>query len=118
MALRIERVRILPPTFLAIQTPIRGRATHRVTLPPRGAPRSAHTTGSWTGESYQQHLMLTFPNAAALKDPGKVFNAELGRKVCRAIDIRENDRHDGAAVRALIREVVACNRYHPPKLRR
>ena len=84
----------------------------------RGVPVWSHDGIVCTGESYKQHLKLTFPKGAALKDPGKAFNAELGAKVWRAIDIHENDRLDGVAFRALFREAVAYNRDHPPKRRR
>ena len=68
-----------------------------------------------TGESYKQIVKLTFAKGASLKDPKKLFNSSLDGNVRRAIDIRENNRLNGPAFRALFREAVAYNRDHPPK---
>jgi hypothetical protein len=71
-----------------------------------------------TGESYKQVVKLTFAKGASLKDPKKLFNSSLDGNVRRAIDIREHDRLNAAAFRALFREAVAYNQDHPPKRRR
>jgi len=63
-----------------------------------------------TGESYQNHVKLTFMNGASLKDPGKLFNAGLDSRVRRAIDLHEGDKIPAAPFKALIREAVALNR--------
>jgi hypothetical protein len=68
-----------------------------------------------TGETYKQVVKLTFAKGASLKDPKKLFNASLDGNVRRAIDLREHDRLDPAAFRALFLEAVAFNRKHPPK---
>jgi len=71
-----------------------------------------------TGESYKQVVKLTFAKGASLKDPTGLFNASLDGNVRRAIDIREGERLDEAAFRALIREAIAVNRVGKQKARR
>ena len=74
-----------------------------------GTPVWSHDGIVCTGESYQQVVKLTFAKGASLKDPKKLFNASLDGKVRRAIDLREGDRLDKAAFRALFRQAVAFN---------
>ena len=62
-----------------------------------------------TGEAYKSAVKLTFPKGAALEDPSGLFNASLEGGVRRAIDIRQGDRMDEAAVIALIRAAAALN---------
>lgn len=59
-----------------------------------------------TGETYKEHLRLTFSKAAALKkhDPKGLFNAHS------AIIVRKDDTIDAAAFKKLIRAAVAINR--------
>lgn len=52
---------------------------------------------------------MTFAKGASLKDPAKLFNASLEGKVRRAIDLREIDTLDEAALKDLIRAAVAAN---------
>jgi hypothetical protein len=62
-----------------------------------------------TGEAYKAVVKLTFPHGAALNDPKKLFNSSLEGKVRRAIDIRENDKIDEAAFKALLRAAAGFN---------
>jgi len=62
-----------------------------------------------TGESYKSVVKLTFPKGVSLEDPRSLFNAGLGGKVRRAIDIRQGERIDERAFRNLIRAAVALN---------
>ena len=62
-----------------------------------------------TGETYKQVVKLTFAKGALLKDPKRLFNSSLEGKVRRAIDIREGDTVNAAALTALIRAAVALN---------
>ena len=62
-----------------------------------------------TGETYKNVVKLTFPRGAALKDPAGLFNSSLEGKVRRAIDIREGDKVNAAALKTLIRAAVALN---------
>ena len=62
-----------------------------------------------TGESYKSVVKLTFPRGASLKDPAKLFNSSLEGNTRRAIDIRESEKIDENAFKALIRVAVAAN---------
>jgi hypothetical protein len=42
-----------------------------------------------TGESYKNHVKLTFAKGASLKDSARLFNSSLEGNVRRAIDIHE-----------------------------
>jgi hypothetical protein len=66
--------------------------------------------GICTGEVYQSVVKLTFFKGAALADPAGLFNSSLEGKVRRAIDYRESDEIDAAALTDLIRAAVALNR--------
>ena len=54
-------------------------------------------------------VKLTFFKGASLSDPSGLFNSSLEGKVRRAIDIKEDDAIDEAALKSLIREAVALN---------
>lgn len=75
-----------------------------------GTPVWSHDGGICTGEAYKNAVKLTFFRGAALTDPSGLFNASLGGKVRRAIDIKEDDTIDEAALKDLVREAVALNR--------
>jgi hypothetical protein len=62
-----------------------------------------------TGETYKNVVKLTFAKGAALKDPAGLFNSSLDGNVRRAIDIREGEKVDEAALKNLIRAAVALN---------
>ena len=62
-----------------------------------------------TGETYKNAVKMTFPKGASLKDPSGVFNSSLEGKVRRAIDIREGETVNEAALKDLIRAAVALN---------
>jgi hypothetical protein len=62
-----------------------------------------------TGETYRSVVKLTFAKGAALQDPKKLFNSSLDGNVRRALDIREGERIDEAALKALVREAIAAN---------
>ena len=62
-----------------------------------------------TGESYKSVVKLTFAKGASLKDPKRLFNSSLDGNVRRAIDIREGEKIDEAALKALVREAAALN---------
>ena len=73
-----------------------------------------------TGETYKNHVKMTFARGAALKDPSGLFNSSLDGNVRRAIDIHEGDKIDAAALKDLIRAAVALNHMgrSKPKSRR
>jgi len=64
-----------------------------------------------TGESYKNHVKLTFAKGASLKDPGRLFNSSLDGNVRRAIDIHEGAAVDASAFKALVRQAVALNSF-------
>ena len=68
-----------------------------------------------TGESYKQVVKLTFARGASLKDPARLFNSSLDGNVRRAIDIREGEKVDASAFKALVRQAAALNRARCPK---
>ena len=74
-----------------------------------GTPVWSHDGLVCTGETYKNVVKLTFAKGASLKDPSRLFNSSLDGKVRRAIDIREGDKVDEAALKDLIRSAVALN---------
>jgi hypothetical protein len=62
-----------------------------------------------TGESYKSVVKLTFAKGAALKDPKGLFNSSLDGNVRRAIDIRQGEKIDATAFKALVREAAGMN---------
>ena len=75
----------------------------------RGTPVFSHGGIVCTGETYKQVVKLTFAKGAALQDPSGLFNSSLDGNVRRAIDIREGEKVDQAALKDLIRAAVALN---------
>src|SRR4051812_48377934 len=74
-----------------------------------GTPIWSHDGIICTGESYKSVVKLTFAKGASLKDPAHLFNSSLDGAVRRAIDIREGEKIDASAFKALVREAVALN---------
>ena len=54
-------------------------------------------------------MKLTFAYGASLEDPSGLFNSSLEGNMRRAIDIREGEKIDAAALKKLIRAAVALN---------
>src|SRR5919205_708675 len=79
-----------------------------------GVPVWSHRGGICTGEAYKQVVKLTFFKGASLADPKKLFNSSLEGNTRRAIDIREGEKLDATAFKALIRAAVAANSEAPP----
>ncbi|HCS43572.1 MAG TPA: hypothetical protein DIW52_12195 [Pseudomonas sp.] len=75
----------------------------------RGVPVWSHAGIICTGETYKQVVKLTFAKGASLEDPAGLFNASLEGNTRRAIDIRQGDSLNEAALKALIRVAVALN---------
>ena len=83
-----------------------------------GTPVWSHEGIICTGESYKQVVKLTFFRGAALNDPKQLFNSSLDGNARRAIDIREGEKLNEAAFKALIKAAIAANseaRTKPPK---
>ncbi len=76
---------------------------------PAGVPTWSRGGILFTGETYRDKVKMTFAQGASLADPSGLFNASLDAGTRRAIDLREGDRIDEEALKALIREAVARN---------
>jgi hypothetical protein len=74
-----------------------------------GVPVWEHDGIICTGETYKSVVKMTFAKGASLKDPAGLFNSSLDGNVRRAIDIREGEKIDKKALKALIREAVKLN---------
>lgn len=74
-----------------------------------GTPVWEHDGGICTGETYKQVVKLTFHRGASLPDPRKLFNSSLDGNTRRAIDIREGEKINEAAFKALIRAAARAN---------
>lgn len=75
----------------------------------RGVPVWYHDGMICTGETYKDHVKMTFAKGAALKDPSKLFNSSLDGNVRRAIDWHEGEKINERALKALIRDAIALN---------
>ena len=81
----------------------------------RGVPTWEHAGILCTGETYKEYVKLTFAKGASLPDPAGIFNASLEGNARRAIDIREGEKLDEKALKALIKAAVALNESKPAK---
>jgi hypothetical protein len=75
----------------------------------RGVPVWSRGGIVCTGETYKAVVKMTFAKGAALEDPAGLFNSSLEGNVRRAIDVREGEKVNEAALTALIRAAVALN---------
>ena len=75
-----------------------------------GTPVWSHDGIVCTGEAYARVVKLTFARGAGLPDPAHLFNASLDGSTRRAIDLREGERIDARAFRALVKAAVTRNR--------
>jgi hypothetical protein len=62
-----------------------------------------------TGETYKNHVKVTFARGASLDDPSGLFNSSLEGNTRRAIDFHEGEKIDEKALKTLIRAAVAVN---------
>ena len=76
----------------------------------RGVPVWSHDGMICTGETYKSVVKMTFAKGAALPDPAGLFNSSLDGNTRRAIDFREGEPIDEAALKALVRAAVALNK--------
>ena len=74
-----------------------------------GTPVWSHDGIICTGESYNKVVKLTFAKGASLEDPDRLFNASLDGGTRRAIDLREGEKLDEKAFKALVRAAAALN---------
>ena len=76
----------------------------------RGVPAWYHDGLICTGETYKDHVKLTFAKGAALEDPSGLFNSGLDGNTRRAIDFHEGETIDEEALKTLVRAAVALNK--------
>jgi hypothetical protein len=76
---------------------------------PTGVPVWSNDGIICTGETYKDHVKVTFAKGAALKDPSRLFNSSLEGRTRRAIDIRKDDNIDEEAFKTLVRAAVLLN---------
>jgi hypothetical protein len=76
----------------------------------RGVPVWSHDGLICTGETYKNVVKMTFAKGAALKDPSGLFNSSLDGNTRRAIDFREGEKINEAALKTLVRAAVTLNK--------
>jgi len=76
---------------------------------PAGVPVWSRGGIICTGETYKAAVKPTFAKGASLEDPAGLFTSSLEGKVRRAVDLREGQVVDEAALTALVRDAVALN---------
>ena len=76
---------------------------------PHGVPVWESNGIVCTGEVYRDKVKLTFAHGATLADPTGLFNASLDGGTRRAIDLKQGEAVDPAALAALVRAAVALN---------
>jgi hypothetical protein len=74
-----------------------------------GVPVWSHDGILCTGETYKTVVKTTFARGASLDDPSRLFNSSLEGNTRRAIDFREGEAIDEAALKALVRAAVVLN---------
>lgn len=77
-----------------------------------GTPVWSHDGMYVLANPHKDKVKITFFHGAKLSDPKKLFNAGLSGNKWRAIDLREGDKFDKTAFKALLREAVAYNSSH------
>ena len=76
---------------------------------PEGVPVWSHAGIVCVADILKLAVRLTFPKGVQLTDPQQLFNKRLDSRTVRAIDFRESDAIDEAALRALILEAGELN---------
>ena len=74
-----------------------------------GTPVWSHHGNVCTGETYTKVVKLTFARGASVADPSGLFNSSLEGNTRRATDIREGEKVDARAFKALVKAAVAVN---------
>jgi hypothetical protein len=74
----------------------------------RGTPVWSHNGMICTGETYKDHVKITFARGASLKDPDGLFTQD--GTVRRAIDFYEGDKLNEKSLKALIQAAVTLNK--------
>jgi hypothetical protein len=74
-----------------------------------GSPVWSHDGMIAVANAHKDKVKVTFSHGASLPDPDKLFNAGLGGKVWRAIDLFEGDKINARALKNLVRAAVDYN---------
>jgi hypothetical protein len=74
----------------------------------RGVPVWSHNGMICTGETYKDHVKITFAKGASLKDPDGLFTQD--GTVRRAIDFCEGDKLNDKSLKALVQAAVTLNK--------
>ncbi len=77
-----------------------------------GSPFWSHEGILGHGNIFKAKVKLTLHHGAHLPDPKRLFNASLGAKQSRAVDIFEGDEIDVIALKTLLREAMHYNSTH------
>nr|QLH55411.1 DUF1801 protein [Archangium gephyra] len=78
-----------------------------------GTPVWSHNGMYVLANPHKDKVKITFFHGSQLPDPKKLFNGGLEGGKWRAIDLREGDKLDTTAFKALLRAAVAYNTMHP-----
>ncbi len=79
-----------------------------------GTPVFSHNGMICAIGSFKDHVKINFFQGAALKNPGKLFNAGLDAKKTRAIDLHKGDKLNTKVLKSLILEAVNYNNESKP----
>src|SRR5690606_2950618 len=71
---------------------------------PEGLPVWSHDGILCIAETWKDNVKLVFFKGALMRDEHKLFNARLQSSTDRAVELREGDTVDEAALRALVQE--------------
>ena len=72
-----------------------------------GTPVWSHNRIICTGESYKDHIKLTFAKGASLEDPAGIFTQKGTLR--RAIDLHKGEKINDSAFKKMIRDAVELN---------
>lgn len=76
---------------------------------PEGVPVWSHDGILCVCDTLKNAVRLTFPKGARITDPKGLFNTRLESKAVRAVDFREGDTVDEAALTSLVLEAIRLN---------
>lgn len=97
--------RIITETHPAIAEEVKWKTPSR----PEGLPVWSHKGIVCIAETFTNDIKLVFFKGAYLNDTKKLFTARLKSRTDRAIELREGDVVDEAAIAGLVHEAVAFN---------
>lgn len=100
---RIARLSQVRKLIMSVDPDITEEVKWKKASNPDGIPVWYKNGMICTGETYKDHLRLTFAKGGKISDPKKLFNSS------RAIVINENDKIDESAFKDIIREAIKLN---------